>query len=87
MSERHPSPERTDFAQNREKLELAESFFRIAEETARPLDELALRSLVSAVSTNELLEMSQRIRRTVFNRACDVLGLTEPERHQVLDNS
>jgi hypothetical protein len=70
-----------------ERIALAEKFFRVAEEAARPIDELGLRSLVGAIATEDLVKASQLVRRVVFNRACDALGLTEQQRRDVFENS
>lgn len=87
MPERYTPPEQSGEVESQEKLELAEKFFRIAEEAARVVDELAAQALVSPIASRDLIQASQRIRHTIFSRACDVLALSDSERAQVFDNS
>jgi len=71
-----------------EKVDLAQKYFAIAEEAARVTDKLARKVLEQGtVSMEDLMAASTQIRRSVFNRGCDILGLTEQQRQEIIENS
>jgi hypothetical protein len=87
MRDHESSPEYGSDAEKPELLLLAKKMFRVAEEAGRAIDDLSLRSLTGAIKTEDLVRASQMVRRIVFNRACDTLGLTDQQRQEVFENS
>jgi len=86
MSNHETSPEYAVHAESAEKVALAEKFLRVAEEATEPIDRLFSSSEAGAVSLGDLVKASQAVRRIVFNRACDILGLTDEQRREAFDN-
>jgi|GEM_PF-4832507 len=71
-----------------ETVDSAQKYFAIAEEAAKVTDKLARKILEkNPVTLEDLMDASFQIRHTVFNRGCDILGLTEQQRQEIIENT
>jgi hypothetical protein len=71
-----------------ETVESAQKYFAIAEEASRALDALAEKLLKNEpITLKDITNARAVVNRTVFGRSCDILGLTEQQRTEIIDNT